>query len=50
MMEEILSIQLTLEPKLFLSGCFPKARNLRKKEQICLDLCLLQAKRMIALS
>lgn len=44
MMEEILSIHLTLGPKLFLLGCYPKAHNLRKKAQICLDLCVLLAK------
>ncbi len=35
MMEEIFSIHITLEPKLFLLGCFPKVHNFMKKEQIC---------------
>lgn len=50
MIEKILAIKLTLEPKLFILGLYPNGHGIQKSEQIFLDLCLLQAKRLIALS
>ncbi len=47
--QEVLSIRIELEPKFFLLGLYPKGHNINHHEQIFLNICLLQAKRMITL-
>ena len=48
--EEILEINLQLEPKLFLLGIYPAKCNIQKKHRIFLDIGLLLAKRVIAIA
>lgn len=48
--EEILEIKLHLEPKIFLLGIYPANCNIRKKHRLFLDIGLLLAKRVIALT
>ena len=49
-LQEILSIEIKLDPKLFLLGLYPPGHRIKRSEIIFLDLGLLQAKRTIALS
>ena len=48
--EEILEINLQLEPKLFLLSIYPAKCNIQKKHRIFLDVGLLLAKRVIAIA
>lgn len=48
--QNILSINLKVEPKMFLLGLYPDGHNLQLYEQIFINICLLQAKRVIALT
>ena len=47
---KILSITIELDPKLFLLGIYPEGPKIERCDMIFLNLCLLQAKRVIALS
>uniref|UniRef100_A0A673B4S3 Uncharacterized protein n=1 Tax=Sphaeramia orbicularis TaxID=375764 RepID=A0A673B4S3_9TELE len=48
--QEILSIRLDREPKLFLLGLYPEGHNINQPEQIFLNIWFLQAKRVIVLT
>ena len=48
--EEILEINLKLEPYFFLLGIYPANSNIRKKHRIFLDIGLLLAKRVFAIA
>ena len=48
--QDILSIQIIIEPKLFILGIYPKKHNISRGKQIFVNTCLLQAKRLIALT
>ena len=47
---KILSLKIVPEPKFFLLGLYPEGQKFKRKEQIFIDICLLQAKRVIALT
>lgn len=49
-LETILGIKLVLDPKLFILGLYPDRHHMSRKIITALDLCLLLAKRVIALS
>lgn len=49
MIKEILNISLTLSAKSFVLHLYPLELSLRRREYIFIDMCLLQAKRLIAL-
>lgn len=49
-LETILGIKLVLDPKLFILGLYPDRHHMSRKIISALDLCLLLAKRVIALS
>lgn len=46
--QEILSVRLELEPRLFLLGLYPEGHRIKKK--MFKNICSLQAKRTVALS
>ncbi len=48
--QEILSVKAAVDPKLFVLGIHPKGHKLQHREQIFIDVCLLQAKRSAALT
>lgn len=49
-LEIILGIKLALDPKLFILGIYPDGHRMSRKIITAIDLCLLLAKRVIALS
>jgi len=48
--EKILDVNIPLSPLLFLLHLFPKEIKLKKKEYIFINICILQAKRLISLN
>lgn len=48
--DEITSVMVPLEPKIFILHLYPPNLKLRRKEYTLVDLCILQAKRLIALN
>ena len=50
MIDQILSKKLPLNPKLFILGLYPTIPLLQSKEFRFIDMCILQAKRIIALN
>ena len=48
--QNILLISLKLEPKMFRLGLYPDGHNIQRYEHVFIDICLLQAKRVIALT
>lgn len=48
--QEILSIRLVMEPKYFLLGLYPIGHNINHSEEIFINMGILQAKRVIALT
>ncbi len=48
-MEKILAKDIPLDPGVFILGLYPKHHKYTKSEQTMIDLCLLHAKRSIAL-
>ena len=48
--QKILSVNIVPEPKFFLLGLYPDGHRLKRSEIMFIDICLLQAKRIIALS
>ena len=48
--QNILSINVTPEPKFFILGLYPVGHKFRRSERMFIDICLLQAKRVVALS
>ena len=49
-LQQILSLNIMLDPKFFLLGIYPFGHKITRHQQILLDMGLLQAKRIIALS
>ena len=47
---KIISIEIVPEPKLFLLGLYPEGHKYKRSEIMFIDKCILQAKRVIALS
>lgn len=50
MIDQILSKKLPLDPKLFILGIYPISPLLQSKEVRFIEMCILQAKRIIALN
>lgn len=50
MIDQIVSKKLPLDPKLFILGIYPTNPYLQSKESRFIDMCILQAKRIIALN
>ena len=50
MVFKMLSVQLPLHPKIFILGSYPPSPHINNKVKPLIDMCLLQAKRMIALN
>ena len=48
-MEKIISKNIPLDPTLFILGLYPKQHRYSRKEKIIIDLCLLYAKRSVAM-
>ena len=48
--QKILSITIVPEPRFFLLGLYPDGHKIKRSEQMFIDICLLQAKRIIALT
>lgn len=48
--QELLLIHLVADPRFFILGIYPKGHKIKRREQIFIDLCLLHAKRSIALT
>ena len=48
--EKIISKDIPMDPRLFILGLYPKSHNYSKNDQIMIDMCLLHARRSIAIS
>lgn len=49
MTEKIISKDITIDPGFFILGLYPKDQKYTKSERIMIDMCLLHAKRSIAM-
>ncbi len=50
MIENILDVNIPLSPLIFLCHLYPKMINLKKTEYIFINICIIQAKRLISLN